>query len=305
MIKFIELRSTSGIKYLIDFIHFNYQSLKMAIENIPDIYLNDSIDNTDLFIYDFKMTEDVIKAKVNLNMHMFSFLQEGKKQVHFSDVAIAVNKDQSLLLQKGNCLWTELLDKEAVYFCRLLFFSDKKLKEILKKHLIRVIKPKDEGPYFTIENDTFISSYLDSLTTINTAPPIFMERLLSVKFEELILYLINKYGVSFESYLHALITSKVSDFQKIVEKNIYTSLTLEEIAFLCNMSLSTFKRHFINEYKTSPGKWLRDKRLLRAKELLEEGKLKSSDIYLDLGYNNLSNFSSAFKHKFGVSPKNI
>ena len=227
----------------------------MAIENIPDIYLNDSIDNTDLFIYDFKMTE--------------------------------------------------LLDKEAVYFCRLLFFSDKKLKEILKKHLIRVIKPKDEGPYFTIENDTFISSYLDSLTTINTAPPIFMERLLSVKFEELILYLINKYGVSFESYLHALITSKVSDFQKIVEKNIYTSLTLEEIAFLCNMSLSTFKRHFINEYKTSPGKWLRDKRLLRAKELLEEGKLKSSDIYLDLGYNNLSNFSSAFKHKFGVSPKNI
>jgi len=151
----------------------------MPIENIPEIYLNHSIDNTDLFIYDFKMTEDVIKTKVNLNMHMFSFLQEGKKQVHFSDVAIAVNKDQSLLLQKGNCLWTELLDKEAIYFCKLLFFSDKKLKEILKKHSTKITKPKNEAPYFAIENDTFISSYLDSLTTISTAPPLHLKRIYS------------------------------------------------------------------------------------------------------------------------------
>ncbi|WP_062060171.1 helix-turn-helix domain-containing protein [Aquimarina longa] len=276
----------------------------MAIENIPEIYLKNTIDHTDLFIYDFRMTEDVIKTKVNLNMHMFSFLQEGKKQVHFSDVAVAVNKEQSLLLKKGNCLWTELLDKEAIYFCKLLFFSDKKLKEFLKKHTTEIII-KDKVPYFTIENDTFITSYLNSLTTINLASSVFMESMLSVKFEELMLYLINKYGASFESYLYSLISNKTSDFQKIIEKNSYTNLTLEEIAFLCNMSLSTFKRYFIKEYNVSPGKWLRHKRLLKAKELLEEGNLKSSDIYLDLGYNNLSNFSSAFKQKFGINPKDV
>jgi AraC-like DNA-binding protein len=71
------------------------------------------------------------------------------------------------------------------------------------------------------------------------------------------------------------------------------------------MSLSTFKRNFIKAYAVSPGKWLRDKRLLKAKELLEEGSLKSSDIYLNLGYNNLSNFSVAFKNKFGISPKDV
>ncbi len=71
------------------------------------------------------------------------------------------------------------------------------------------------------------------------------------------------------------------------------------------MSLSTFKRHFINEYKASPGKWLQDKRLQKAKETLELGKLTPSDIYLDFGYNNLSNFSTAFKNKFGCSPKEI
>jgi AraC-like DNA-binding protein len=40
---------------------------------------------------------------------------------------------------------------------------------------------------------------------------------------------------------------------------------------------------------------LQDKRLQRAKEILKEGQLKASDIYLDMGYNNLSNFSIAFK----------
>lgn len=276
----------------------------MSIQNIPELYLEKSLGNTDLFIYDFKMTEDVIKTKVNLNMHMFSFLQEGKKQVHFSDVAVVVNNEQSLLLKKGNCLWTELLDKESVYFCKLLFFSDKRLKEFLEKHTTEV-SVKNEAPYFSFQNDTFIASYLNSLKTIATAPSVFMESLLSVKFEELLLYLMNKYGDNFQSYLYSLIAKKTSAFQKTIEKNIYTSLTLEEISFLCNMSLSTFKRHFINEYNVSPGKWLRDKRLLRAKEVLEEGNLKSSDIYFDLGYNNLSNFSIAFKNKFGVNPKEI
>lgn len=278
----------------------------MRIENIPEKYLKRSADDIDLFIYDLKMNEEVIKTKVNLNMHMFSFLQEGKKQVHFSDVKVAVNKEQSLLLKKGNCLWTELLDKdgESIYFCKLLFFSDKRLKEFFKKHKMEDIV-EDAPPYFAIENDAFITIYLHSLATINSASPVFKESLLSVKFEELMLYLMNKYGVPFKSYLHSLITKKDSGFQKILENNSYTSLTLEEIAFLCHMSLSTFTRHFIKEYNISPGKWLRDKRLLRAKELLEEGNLKPSDIYLDLGYNNLSNFSSAFKQKFGVSPKNV
>jgi transcriptional regulator GlxA family with amidase domain len=60
----------------------------------------------------------------------------------------------------------------------------------------------------------------------------------------------------------------------VVESNVHSNLKLEEIAFLCNMSLSTFKRHFIVEYNEAPGKWLQDKRLQRAKEILKEGQLK-------------------------------
>ena len=277
----------------------------MPTENIPEIYLTDTKQKPDVFVYDFKMTSDVVKSKVNLGMNMFSFLQVGKKQVHFAGNAIAVNKEQSLLLKKGNWLWTELLDTEAVYYCKLLFFSEKILKEFLEKHTETTAVLKDEVPYFVIRNDAHITSYLNSLATIHEAPAIFKENLLSVKFEELLLYLINKYGNTFTLYLQSLIVEESSSFKDIVERKIHSNLKLEEIAFLCNMSLSTFKRHFIKEYKVSPGKWLQDKRLQKAKEMLIQGDSKPSDIYFDFGYNNLSNFSIAFKNKFGISPSKI
>mgnify|MGYP006108363751 CR=1 FL=1 len=277
----------------------------MPIENIPEIYIKDKKESPDLFVYDFKMTSDVVKSKVNLGMNMFSFLQIGKKQVHFAGTSVAVNKDQSLLLKKGNWLWTELLDTDATYYCKLLFFSEKKLKDFLEKHTKNKEVKKDGMPYFIIRNDTYITSYLDSLSTISEAPPVFMENLLAVKFEELMLYLLHKYGTNFETYLQSLIAEETSPLKKMIESKVHSNLKLEEIAFLCNMSLSTFKRHFINEYKLSPGKWLQDQRLHKAKETLEQGDLTPSDIYLDFGYNNLSNFSIAFKNKFGISPSEI
>ena len=277
----------------------------MPIENIPESYLKDKKENPDLFVYDFKMTNDVVKSKVNLDMHMFSFLQEGKKQVHFAGTSVTVSKDQSLLLKKGNWLWTELLDTQAIYYCKLFFFSEKKLQEFLDKNTKKEGVVKDKIPYFIIRNDAYITAYLNSLSTISEAPEVFTENLLAVKFEELMLYLLQKYGQEFELYLHSLIIKETSPFKKIVESEIHSNLKLGEISFLCNMSLSTFKRHFISEYNVSPGKWLQDKRLQKAKETLEQGTLKASDIYLDFGYNNLSNFSLAFKNKFGYSPSEI
>lgn len=274
----------------------------MPIENIPEIYLSKKKEVPDLFVYDFKMINNVVKSKVNLSMNMFSFLQVGKKQVHFAGTSVAVNKDQSLLLKKGNWLWTELLDTDTSYYCKLFFFSEKVLKEFLTKHAKDSIAVADEVPYFIISNDNYITAYLNSLSTISAAPAVFMENLLAVKFEELMVYLLQKYGANFEWYLHSLIVKETSPFKKIVESKVHSNLKLAEIAFLCHMSLSTFKRNFIKEYKVSPGKWLHEKRLQKAKETLALGQLKASDIYLEFGYNNLSNFSTAFKKQFGFSP---
>ncbi|MBJ7881355.1 helix-turn-helix domain-containing protein [Gelidibacter salicanalis] len=277
----------------------------MPIENIPEIYFQKKNEPQDIFIYDFKMTNDVVKSKVNLSMNMFSFLQVGKKQVHFANTSIAVNNQQSLLLKKGNWLWTELLDTDAIYFCKLFFFSEKKLIDFLGKYTNNVKSRKEDVPYFVIENDDYLAAFINSLSSNTFTNHSFSGAILDLKFEEIMLYLLNKYGSAFEHYLHSLISKEVSEFKSIVEGNVHSNLKLEEIAFLCHMSLSTFKRHFIKAYQEPPGKWLQDKRLQKAKNLLLAGDLKASDIYLEIGYNNLSNFSIAFKNKFGMSPTEV
>lgn len=275
------------------------------IEKIPEIYFLDKNEYPELFVYDFKMTSSVVNSKVVLGMNMFSFLQVGKKQVHTAGTSVAVNKEQSLLLKKGNWLWTELLDKDIIYYCKLFFFAQSKLQDFLKKRSLYEVTHSKESPYFVIQNDKYIDSYINSLSLMMNVKKKVSNELLSVKFEELLLYLIHKYGEPFEVFLHSLIVQERSSFKKIVESKVDSNLKLEEIAFLCNMSLSTFKRHFANEYQISPGKWLQEKRLQKAKQLLESGVHKPSDIYLDFGYNNLSNFSSAFKKKFGINPSDV
>lgn len=279
----------------------------MSIESIPKIYLKETEENPDLFVYDLKMTNDVVNSKVTLGMNMFSFLQEGKKQVHFEGKSVAVNKNQSLLLKKGNWIWTELLDTKEIYYCKLLFFSEQILLDFLQKHTTKPSAKSNEKepPYFIIKNDAYIVSFLNSLSLVPESSTEFSDHLLALKVEELMLYLLVQYGNKFESYLHSLIINDTPPFKKIVESKIHSDLKIEEIAFLCHMSLSTFKRNFIKEYKTTPGKWLQEKRLQKVKEILQQGHLKPSDIYSEFGYSNLSNFSIAFKNKFGYSPKQV
>lgn len=71
------------------------------------------------------------------------------------------------------------------------------------------------------------------------------------------------------------------------------------------MSLSTFKKCFIKEYNENPNKFLQKKRLAKAKELLQQRKQKPSEMYLELGYKNLSNFRAAFKNEFGLTPREV
>jgi AraC-like DNA-binding protein len=279
----------------------------MSIQNIPEIFIDHGKTVPELLVYDYRMTEDVVRNKANLSLNMFSFLQTGQKQIHFADVSVAVNEKQSILIKQGNYLFTELLNNEQVYYCKLFFFSQNKVYSFLQKYkddASFAMKPvKKEAPFFVIANDAYINSVVDSLSAVAKLEPGLRQNLLAVKFEEIMLYLAGKYRHSFIQYLHALVKTENSSLIKnTIENNVGTALKIEEIAFLCNMSLSTFKRAFIKVYNESPGKWLQKRRLQNAKKILQTTKQKPSEIYLDCGYKNLSNFSTAFKNEFGVSP---
>ena len=91
-------------------------------------------------------------------------------------------------------------------------------------------------------------------------------------------------------------------FEEIVQENIYSNLSVNEFAFLCNMSLSSFKRKFSEVYDVSPIKYIMTKKVQRASELLQVKENLISNIATDVGFKSVVTFNRFFKSYFGKSP---
>lgn len=277
----------------------------MDIINLPENLFEGNHNSLELQIANYEVYKNASKNKINLNKNVISFLLDGQKDIHFSNDIVSINDTQSLLISSSNFLLTEIVGTSS-YRCLLFFFSQKNISDFLLKHSPQFNQNKSTitAPYFLIEKDNFIVHYINSLKHSFGLHKTISQKILELKFEEIMLYLANKYGQPFFDYLNSLLISERElSFKKIIEKNLYANLNIEEVAFLCNMSASTFKRKFISIYQESPGKWFQQKRLNKARELLLNNKATPSEIYMEFGYDSLSNFSTAFKNEFGYSPK--
>jgi AraC-like DNA-binding protein len=95
------------------------------------------------------------------------------------------------------------------------------------------------------------------------------------------------------------------DLEEFMEKNFKFNVPMSRFAQLTGRSLASFKRDFNTIFKKPPGKWLQHRRLEEARYLIGEKGKKSSDIYMDVGFQDLSHFSFAFKKAYGVAPSMI
>ncbi|MCU4155654.1 helix-turn-helix transcriptional regulator [Carboxylicivirga sp. A043] len=96
-----------------------------------------------------------------------------------------------------------------------------------------------------------------------------------------------------------------ADLVPFVENNFTHNVSLEKFAEMSGRSLSTFNRDFRKIFDTSPHKWIRQRRLELAKKLLTNTNKKASDVYLEVGFEDLAHFSRSFKSHFGLNPSEI
>lgn len=84
--------------------------------------------------------------------------------------------------------------------------------------------------------------------------------------------------------------------------NFTTSIKNEDLAALCNISTAYFRELFYKVYGISPMSYIQNLRIRRAKEMLRSDYSSITDIAFALGYNNIYEFSKAFKKHTGVAP---
>ena len=95
------------------------------------------------------------------------------------------------------------------------------------------------------------------------------------------------------------------DLAAYMEKNFMFNLPLEKFGYLTGRSLTTFKRDFGRVFSTTPQRWLTQKRLELAHYQFVEKNKKPIDVCYEVGFENLSHFSYAFKKHFGYAPTDL
>jgi AraC-like DNA-binding protein len=95
------------------------------------------------------------------------------------------------------------------------------------------------------------------------------------------------------------------DLVGYMERNYMFNLPLEKFSYLTGRSLTTFKRDFRKAFNTTPQRWLTQKRLELAHYQFLERKRKPMDVCFEVGFENLSHFSYAFKKQYGYSPREL
>lgn len=151
--------------------------------------------------------------------------------------------------------------------------------------------------------DPLMKSFVESLNYMLDNPALADDNLIVTKLKELLLLLSRSEGSeSINEFVLSLFNPAHYDFKEIIQKNIFSNLALTDLAFLCNMSLATFKRKFSVIYSTSPARYFQIKRLEKAQHLLEIDANAISDIAFECGFQTVAGFDKVFKKHFSTSP---
>lgn len=228
----------------------------------------------------------------------FHVMEPGEKK-------IVLGPGECVFLRRNNRVSMEKLSKGNEAF-RGIFMTLKRsfLREMFPKIEKKAIptEAKRLGNIVELEHKPEITSLFLSLTPYfdrNAYTP--SNDLMDLKQTEAILTLLNADPRFYPTLFDFTEPWKI-DLLEFMEENYMYDLSMEEFAAFTGRSLSTFKRDFKKVSDLSPQKWLIRRRLEAAYELLKEDGMRVSDVYVDVGFKNMSHFSLAFKKQYGFSP---
>ena len=240
----------------------------------------------------------------------FHYILEDEMQYKIDEKQLNIGRNESVLL---NCrtIGNQMSSVGSASQNKLIIvhFHPDILKKIYDRELPRLLQqPKNAVSNKTserINNDFLIQKYIEGLLFYFENPLLVNEDILVLKLKEIIILLSQtKNADAVQMILAQLFSPTIYSFKQIIEANLFSAITLNELADYCNLSLSSFKREFAKHYNDTPANYIKSKRLEKAAELLIVSNMRITDIAFECGFNELANFTKSFHDKFGITPSN-
>ncbi len=154
-----------------------------------------------------------------------------------------------------------------------------------------------------VQVDLMLNNFRQSIDILLENPELVDDNIIETKLKEFVQLLVKSQNAPSQlDFLAALFKPNEIEFKTVIKQNLYTNLSVKELALLTHLSESSFKRKFKEVFNDSPKKYLTQKKIERAAELLKLRTNRVSEIAYDVGFDSVSTFNRNFAVYYGKSP---
>jgi AraC-like DNA-binding protein len=240
--------------------------------------------------------------------HVLLYLYSGEQVIEDRNKRITIKAGECAFIRRDHRLTMYKNSKgKELYKGISLVFQRNVLREFYSKmnksEIPKDIKISDKN-VFKLNKTPDIESLFQSLTPYFDSNVKPTEGVIHLKLLEGIYALLNNNEMLYPILFDFAEPWKI-DLLDFLNDNYMDDLSMEQIASFTGRSLATFKRDFKKISNLTPQKWLIKKRLEMAYIKLKEENKKVQDVCTEVGFKNLSHFSTAFKKQYGIPPTEI
>jgi len=267
-------------------------------------FLDTSITSSgDISFCNYVQKEPQYKNEVYIKSNILIFVRRGVKQLHLKDETLDIDENSILFLRSGNYIMTEVLDQ--YYEAMLFLYEDNLLLDFINKYNLNPKKiPNDQSSILKIDNTSELKTLIDTTCTYFTNEISNKEEIIKLKLEEAFLNILNSSSKDeFENLLASIYESNYFKIQ--VEKEFSYDDNILDLASKLKLPNLAFREKFKDVFGQTPKKWQTQKRLEKAKILLETTDKNVSEVCVESGFDNLSWFIQVFKKQYNQTPKQI
>jgi AraC family transcriptional regulator, exoenzyme S synthesis regulatory protein ExsA len=240
--------------------------------------------------------------------HIFSYQIAGTLLMNDGNKEYTFNEGDFRFLKRNHLVKFIKQPPENGEFRGLSIYLDQQtLRNFSMEYGYQAERHHEGNAVIPLKSDTLYKSYMDSLMPyqqLNRLRQPGNEHLLTLKLREAILILLQT-NPELKDVLFDFTAPGKIDLEAFMIKNFHFNVELQRFAYLTGRSLATFKRDFDKIFHLSPSRWLQQRRLQQAHYLIKEKGKAPSEVYLEVGFEDLSHFSFAFKKTYGVAPSRI
>ena len=238
-----------------------------------------------------------------LEQHLLYVVLGGSVKLTCGRQSWTVGKNEMILLRRAQSVSYEKQGSEetGLFESQLFAINDELLKDFLTSQQVVIPAMTEEYGAQVSPMSERLVAYCWSLAPYFNDPSQVNPGLLRLKVMELLYNVMDCSKNIFRQMLQLRQPVK-TDIHRVVEENYTSPISLDELAYLSGRSLSSFKREFQDIYGESPARWIREKRLSKAHEMLRSSSLSVADVAYSLGFENPTHFSRIFKQQYGYAP---